>query len=130
DKPVGGGFCRPRGGRPATRAGRSARRSGDGTAWRPLATQAALRRADLDLQLEPPLPERGLEVLDQADEHLVGILLVLDERVLLAPGPVVDALAQLVEIVEVVLPLLIDHTEGDLRQRLLGEARDADPGLD
>src|SRR6266853_1677664 len=44
----------------------------------PLRSLATLpwRRADLDLQSEPPLRERGLQIVHQTDEHLVSILLV------------------------------------------------------
>src|SRR6266566_9150579 len=93
-------------------------------------TWAPPRGANLDLQLEPPFRERRLQIVHQADEHLVGFLLVLDERVLLPPGAVVDAFAQLVEIVQMVLPLLVDHAEGDVGQRLLAEVGRADLGLD
>src|SRR5690348_10233081 len=57
------------------------------------------RRSDLDLQLEPALGERAVHVVHQADEHLVTFPLVLDERVLLAPLPVMDGGLELVEIV-------------------------------
>src|SRR6266545_3639129 len=99
-------------------------RPGHRLAWAPA------RGANLDLQLEPPFRERRLQIVHEADEHLVGFLLVLDERVLLPPGAVVDAFAQLVEIVQMVLPLLVDHAEGDVRQRLLAEVARADLGLD
>ena len=91
---------------------------------------APARGANLDLQLEPPFREGRLQIVHEADEHLVGFLLVLDERVLLPPGAVVDAFAQLVKIVQMVLPLLVDHAEGDVGQRLLAEVGRADLGLD
>src|SRR6266487_257782 len=126
DKTVGGRFGRHHRRLAAARSRQPAGGPGDAATRRPLTT----RRPDLDLQLEPPLRERRLQVLNQADEHLVGVLLVLNERVLLSPGAVVDAFAQLIEVVEVVLPLLIDHAERDVRQRLLGEVRGADLRLD
>src|SRR6266478_5303585 len=112
DQTVGGWFGRDHGCLAATRPREPAGRSGD-RAVGPLRSLATLpwRRSDLDLQSEPPLRERGLQIVHQTDEHLVGILLVLDERVLLSPRPVIDPLAQLVEIVEVILPLLVDHAE-------------------
>src|SRR6185437_9954257 len=109
DQPVGSRLGRdhrsltPTWSPPREAAGRSSDR-----AVGPLRTLAALpgRRPDLDLQSEPPLCECGLQIVHQTDEHFVGILLVFDERVFLSPRPVVDPLAQLVEIVEVILPFL------------------------
>ena len=49
--------------------------------------------------------------MHQVDEHDVGVLLVLHQWVLLPPRAVVNRCAQLVEIVEVILPLFIEHVE-------------------
>src|SRR2546427_7851649 len=87
-------------------------------------------RAELDLQLEPALGERTAQVVHQADEHLVGLLLVLDERILLAPLPELDADAQLVEVVEMVLPLFVEDADHDLRQRLIADVGDPHLPLD
>ena len=45
----------------------------------------------------------------------------------MAPRAVIDAVAELIEIVEVVLPLLVDHADRDLGQRLVGQVVDPDP---
>ncbi len=81
------------------------------------------RRRELDLQLEPALGERRPHIVHEPYEHLVGFLLVLEQRVLLPPGPVLDRRPQLIQVVEVVLPLLVDHAQHDARERLLSETR-------
>src|SRR6266849_4901143 len=81
------------------------------------------RWPDLDLQLEPALGERRLEIRHQPDEHLVSVLLVFDERILLSVAAQIDALAELVQIVEMILPFLVDDTEAHVCQRLLAESR-------
>ena len=68
--------------------------------------------------------------MHQTHEHIERFLLVLDERVFLAPGAVVDAFAELIEIVQVIFPFLVDHAQSHVRQRLLGEVRGADLGFD
>src|SRR2546426_885857 len=88
------------------------------------------RRADLDLQLEPALGERAAQVVHQADEHLVGLLLVLDERVILAASPDLDPDALLFEVVEMVLPLFVEDADHDLRQRLIADVGDPHLPLD
>ena len=67
-----------------------------------------------------------MDVPHQVLEHLVGFLLVLHQRVLLAVGAVLNGVSQQVEIVEVVLPFLVDDGERHLRQHLLVHVRDAD----
>ena len=69
-------------------------------------------RAHLDL--EEPLGERGLDVVHEVLEHLEGLPLVLHQRVLLAPRPILDGVPQLVEIVQMVLPPLVQHREHHL----------------
>src|SRR6266849_9657298 len=88
------------------------------------------RWPDPDLQLEPALGERRLEIRHEPDEHLVGVLLVFDERILLPVSAQVDALAELVQIVEMILPFLIDDPEADVCQRLLAESHSAYLRLD
>src|SRR5450432_4585120 len=46
-------------------------------------------------------------------ENLVGFLLIFDQRVLLAVGPVADALLELVHGQQVVFPLVVDHLQHD-----------------
>src|SRR5881409_749429 len=100
-----------------------ARRSRHGAGGRPRGGRAA-RNRDLDRHvappvLEPSLREGVLDVAHQPLEHLERFGLVLDQRVFLPPGAVVDALAQLIEVVQVVLPLFVDHAEHEARQRPL-----------
>src|SRR5207247_5675113 len=73
---------------------------------------------DLDLQLEPALGERRLEICHQPDEHLVGVLLVFDERILLSVAAQIDAFEELVQIVEMILTFLVDDAQADVCQRL------------
>ena len=47
-------------------------------------------------------------------EHLEALALPLDQRVLLAHGPQVDALLQVVHLVEVLAPALVDDLQHDL----------------
>ena len=47
----------------------------------------------------------------QGDEQVVGLVLVFDERILLALGAEADAFAQGVHVVKVLLPLLVDGDE-------------------
>src|SRR5689334_7827259 len=53
--------------RPTT--GRPGRRPAPWRGWRP----------DFDLELEPPLRECRMEIMHQADEHVVGLVLVFDQ---------------------------------------------------
>ncbi len=68
--------------------------------------------------------------MHQAHEHFIAFPLVLDERVLLAPLPVVDRRLQLVEVVEVILPFLVDDGEHDVRQCLRADVHRTDLALD
>src|SRR5436190_11771299 len=120
-------FGRDHRGLPARAAGQSPGWTRDAATGRSLRSGLARRRADLDLQLEPALGECRAQVVHESHEHFVGFLLVLDQRVLLAPRAIIDAVAELIEIVEVVLPLLVDHADRDLGQRLVGQVVDPDP---
>src|SRR6266566_3070382 len=97
---------------------------------RPALPSLPRRRANLDLQLEPALRERRLEICHQPDEHLVGVLLVFDERILLSVAAQIDALAELVQIVEMILPFLVDDAQADVCERLLAESHSAHSRLD
>src|SRR6267154_282706 len=118
-QPVSGRFARDHWGDSPLRRCSERRRGG-----------AAARWPDLDLQLEPPLAEGRVHVMHQAHEHFIAFPLVLDERVLLAPLPVVDRRLQLVEVVEVILPFLVDDGEHDVRQCLRAEVHRTDLALD
>ena len=54
-----------------------------------------------------------LDAVHHGGEQLVGLLLVFDQRVLLAVGAVADALLQLVHRQQVVLPLVVDDLQHD-----------------
>ena len=92
--------------------------------WRRLGT---LHRRGFEDQLgfEEAFSKGIREVMHQIFEHRVRVLLVLDERVLLAPRPIMNRRAQLIEIIQVVLPLFVDHVERDERQQSIGEALSA-----
>src|SRR3954447_23976979 len=68
----------------------------------------------LDLDVEDVagelLPDRG----DQAREHLEALVLVRDKRVDLGEAAQVDALAQVVHVVQVLAPALVDDLEQDV----------------
>ena len=49
--------------------------------------------------------------IHQGDEEVVGLVLILDERVLLALGAQADAFAEGVHVIKVRLPLLVDGDE-------------------
>src|SRR6476661_2346561 len=86
---------------------------------RPASTRARrerLRRAavgalDLDLDVEDEARELLPDRLDQGGEHVEALVLVGDERVLLGEAAEVDALAQVVHVVEVLAPALVDDLE-------------------
>src|SRR6185437_1118906 len=80
------------------------------------------RLLEPELDLEEALGEGAVDVVHQVDEHLVGFLLVLDQRIGLPPRAVVDRVAELVEVVEVVLPLLVEHVEHDEREEAVAVA--------
>src|SRR5256885_7069888 len=117
-------FGRDHRGLPARAAGQSPGWTCDAATGRSLRSGLARRRADLDLQLEPALGECRAQVVHEFHEHFVGFLLVLDQRVLFAPRAIIDAVAELIAIVEVVLPLLVDHADRDFGQRLVGQVGD------
>ena len=76
------------------------------------------RRLRADLDLEEPLGERRLDVVHQVFEHLEGLALVLHQWVLLAPRPVLNGVPKLVQVVQVVLPALVEHRQHHLREHL------------
>jgi hypothetical protein len=73
-----------------------------------------VRLGRLDLGVEEDgehfLPDDAAELL----EHDVALVPVLDERVLLGHGAQVDALAQVVHVLEVLAPALVDDLEHDV----------------
>ena len=73
-----------------------------------------LGRLDVDLDVEDHpdelLPDRGHELL----EHVVALVLVRDQGVDLGEAAQVDALAQVVHLVEVLAPAVVDDLEQDL----------------
>ena len=71
------------------------------------------------MHAQEPLGERVVDVRHQVDEHRVRLLLVFEQGVFLTPRPIVNRIAQLVEVVEMVLPLLIEHVEHHERQQLI-----------
>src|SRR5919199_3897072 len=68
---------------------------------------------DLDLDVEDVARELLPDRLDQGREHLEALVLVGDERVLLGEAAEVDALAEVVHVVEVLAPALVDDLEQD-----------------
>ena len=78
-----------------------------------------------DLRAQEPFGERVVDVLHQIHEHVVRLMLVLDERIFLTPGAVADRVAQLVEIVEVILPLLVEDVQHHQREQLVGVLAEA-----
>jgi hypothetical protein len=69
---------------------------------------------DHDLHVHHVLHEVLGDARHHLPEHLEALTLPLDERVLLAHGPQVDALLQVVHLVEVLAPLLVDDLEHHL----------------
>src|SRR4051794_16454284 len=66
---------------------------------------------DLHLDVEDEARELLPDRLDQGGEHVEALVLVGDERVLLGEAAEVDALAQVVHVVEVLAPALVDDLE-------------------
>ncbi len=62
-----------------------------------------------------------MDVAHQVHEHRVGFVLVLDEGILLPPRAIADGVPQLIEIVKVILPLLVQHVQHHQRQQLVRE---------
>src|SRR4051812_36721688 len=72
---------------------------------------ASARVLDLHLDVEDEARELLPDRLDQGGEHVEALVLVGDERVLLGEAAEVDALAQVVHVVEVLAPALVDDLE-------------------
>ncbi len=66
---------------------------------------------DHDLQMEHVADEVVFDLAHHRLEHVEAFALPLRERVLLAHGPQVDALLEVVHLVEVLAPVLVDHRE-------------------
>src|SRR3954452_24506913 len=66
---------------------------------------------DLHLDVEDEARELLPDRLDQGGEHVEALVLVGDERVLLGEPAQVDALAQVVHVVQVLAPALVDDLE-------------------
>ena len=64
-----------------------------------------------DLHVRHVLDEVVLDEAHHGLEHVEALTLPLGERVLLAHGAEVDALAQVVHLVEVLAPVLVDHRQ-------------------
>ena len=62
-------------------------------------------------EVEDVADEVVLDLAHHRLEHVEALALPLGERVLLAHRPEVDALAQVVHLVEVLAPVLVDHRE-------------------
>src|SRR3954471_20922996 len=71
----------------------------------------AARVLDLHLDVEDEARELLPDRLDQGGEHVEALVLVGDQRVLLGEAAQVDALAQVVHVVEVLAPALVDDLE-------------------
>src|SRR4051794_3423879 len=80
----------------------------------PLRPEGAVARAlDLHLHVEDVARELLPDRLDEGREHVEALVLVGDERVLLGEPAEVDALAQVVHVVQVLAPALVDDLEQD-----------------
>src|SRR4051812_3970429 len=75
------------------------------------ALAVAIGSLDLDLDVEDEARELLPDRLDQGGEHVEALVLVGDQRVLLGEATQVDALAQVVHVVEVLAPALVDDLE-------------------
>ena len=76
--------------------------------------QELLERLQVRSAAEEIVQHFVLNVRHQFDEHLVSLGLVLDERILLRVTAQIDALAQCVHGVEMLLPEAIDRVENDV----------------
>ena len=65
----------------------------------------------LDLQVEQEADRLLLDAVHHRGEHVEALALVLHQRVALGVGTQVDALAQVVHLVEVLAPLAVEHRE-------------------
>ena len=77
-------------------------------------TAGAGGRLHVDLHVHHVLHEVLRDALHHQAEHLVALALPLGERILLAHRPEVDALLEVVHLVEVLAPLRVDDLEHHL----------------
>ena len=68
---------------------------------------------DLDVEVEQEADRLRLDAVHDGGEHVEALALVLHERVALGVRAQVDALAQVVHLVEVLAPLAVEHGEDD-----------------
>src|SRR5215211_1855270 len=101
----------------AVAAGRAARPAADrppAAGLRSGGLAAAVLALDLDLDVEDEAGELLPDRVDQAPEHLEAVVLVGDDRLDLREPAQMDALAQVVHVVQVLAPALVD----DLQQQV------------
>src|SRR5262249_42537205 len=79
-----------------------------------LSATATVLALDLDLDVEDEARELLPDRVDQAAEHLEAVVLVGDDRLDLGEPAQVDALAQVVHVVQVLAPALVDDLEQDV----------------
>ncbi len=84
----------------------------------------------LYLQPEETLSKGLANVVDQVLKEVERFTLVLDQRILLATRSILDGVPQLIEVVQMILPLLIEHLQHEVREQLLGEILRAVPLFD
>src|SRR3954469_20851910 len=90
----------------------------------PLRPECAVARAlDLHLHVEDVARELLPDRLDEGREHVEALVLVGDERILLGEAAEVDALAQVVHVVQVLAPALVDDLEQDVALDLAHQLR-------
>src|SRR3954452_16600373 len=97
--------------RAAARVAEPARGAGAGGGG-PLLAGSVLA-LDLDLDAEDVAAELLPDRVDEPGEHLEALVLVGHERILLREAAQVDALAQVVHVVQVLAPALVDDLEQD-----------------
>src|SRR4051812_730753 len=78
------------------------------------AVGAAVLALDLDLDVEDEARELLPDRVDKPAEHLEAVVLVGDDRLDLREPAQVDALAQVVHVVQVLAPALVDDLEQDV----------------
>src|SRR6266705_6909713 len=66
-----------------------------------------------DLQIEERSDREGVDAVEHCLEHIKAFFLVLDQRILLTVTDQADALLQMIERQQVILPLRIDDVEHD-----------------
>src|SRR5215208_6333797 len=96
---------------------RAARAAADRPAGAGLRTRvgaAAVLALDLDLDVEDEPRELLPDRVDQTAEHLEAVVLVGHDRLYLGEPAQVNALAQVVHVVQVLAPALVDDLEQDV----------------